>query len=162
MRKHSLLDSTPPWYTKVAIKPRYENDNVVVHWDIPEYTGHVDEVEQHAQRPDGKIELKKEKRIYVLEMSIPWIKNRESKLDEKVEKYKGIVQTLKIDNPGFEVKQLTFIIDCLGGYSKSFLESLKALGFDRGEIDRTCLDVQKIALTEAANSINRFKVATIT
>lgn len=160
LRNHSLIDSTPPWYTKIEMKPRYENDVVTMYWDIPEYTGHVDETEEHVLRPDGKIVLKEEKCIYVLEMSMPWIENRESKLAEKTEKYKDLVQTLKVDNPTFEVKQLTFIVDCLGGYSKSFLDSLKTMGFDKTEIDKICLDVQKIAVTEAANSINKFKVLT--
>ena len=143
------------------MKPRYENGNMVVYWDIPEYTGHDDEKEEHVLRPDGKIVLKEKKCIYVLEMSMPWIENRESKLVEKTEKYRGVIQALKVDNPTFEVKQLTFIVDCLGGYSKSFHDSLKTMGFDKTEIDRICLDVQKITVTEAANSINRFKVLTI-
>ena len=35
--------------------------------------------------------LKKKKEIYVLEMSIPWIENREVKLGDKVEKYENII-----------------------------------------------------------------------
>ena len=161
LQKHSLVSTTPPWYTKIVIKPHYENNDISVFWDIPEYTGHDDEQEEKALRPDGKIIRNDTKKIYVLEMSIPWIENREIKIVEKIEKYKSIVQTLKAENPSFEVKQLTFIVDCLGGYSKSFYESLKTLEFNKNEIDRISLDAQKIVISEATNTINKFKVLTI-
>ena len=118
-------------------------------------------MEDRVLRPDGKIILKTQKIIYVLEMSIPWITNRESKMDEKINKYKSIVQSLKVDNPLFEVHQLTFIVDCLGGHSKSFIEGVKSLGFQKHEIERMCLDIQKIIITEATSTINRFKMLTM-
>ena len=31
--KHRLIESIPPWYTKVIVKPYYENDDIVVLWD---------------------------------------------------------------------------------------------------------------------------------
>ena len=161
LAKHHIIDSVPPWYTKVVIKPQYENDDIVVYWDIPEYSGYDDEDDDKVLRPDGKIILKNRKQIYVLEMSIPWIDNRETKFVEKVEKYKYIIQSLKVDNPLYEVQQLTFIVDCLGGYSKSFTESLKTLGFKKFEIEKMCLDIQKIVITEATSTINRFKVLTM-
>ena len=161
LKKCKLIESVPPWFTKVEIKPHYENEDVVVYWDIPEYSGHMDEEDDKVLRPDGKIVLKKQKQIYVLEMSIPWIDNRTVKMSEKIEKYKGIVQTLKVDNPSFKVQQLTFIVDCLGGYSKSFIEALRVLEFDKNEIDKMCLDIQKIVVTEATTTINRFKVLTM-
>ena len=137
------------------------NNDVTVYWDILEYSGHDDEEEDKILRPDGKIIRKGVKKIYVLEMSIPWIENRELKLNEKVEKYKSTVQSMKVDNPLFEVQQLTFIVDCLGGYSKSFPDALKTLEFTKIEIDRICLETQKIVISEATNTINRFKVLTI-
>ena len=132
-----------------------------MYWDIPEYQGHDDEEDDKVLRPDGKIIRKDVKKIYVLEMSIPWIDNRESKINEKVEKYKSIVQGMKVDNPLFEVQQLTFIVDCLGGYSKSFLDALKTLGFTKTEIESICLDTQKIVISEATSTINKFKVLTL-
>ena len=160
--KYNILESCPAWYSKVVIKPRYSNEDIDVYWDIPEYSGHENEDEDRTQRPDGKIVLKKEKQIYVLEMSVPWIDNRQSKFQEKEEKYRGIIQTLKVDNPTFNVKQLTFIIDCLGGYSANLVENLKLLGFTKNSIDSMLFAVQKIVVSEAARTINHFKVMTIT
>ena len=93
-------------------------------------------------------------------MSIPWISNRKSKFIEKEEKYVNIVQRLKIDNPGFEVKQLTFIMDVLGGYSKELVTNLKYLKFTKIDIDKILLKMKKIVLTEATSIIRHFKIRT--
>ena len=68
-------------------------------------------------------------------MSVPWIENRNTKLEEKESKYTNIVQNLKVDNPGYNVKQLTFIVDCLGGYSKDLRCNLEALGLSKQEVN---------------------------
>ena len=49
--------------------------------------------------------------------------------------------------PLLKVQQLTFIVDCLD--SKSFIEALKTLGFEKQEIEKMCLNIQKILITEA-------------
>ena len=160
LAQHGLIDKCPAWYTKIDIKPFYENEKVKVYWDIPEYYGSEDEDENKLLRPDGKIILQEEKMIYVLEMSVPWIENRQQKFSEKEEKYVDIIQSLKVDNPLFKVKQLTFIIDNLGGYSSNLINSLKDLNFSTKKIDRVIYGMQKIVLTEAVAMIRRFKIRT--
>ena len=150
----------PTWYNKICIKPRYENENITMYWDIPEYSGHEDELDENTLRPDGKIIIKSEKCIYVLEMSIPWIENRGKKMVEKEEKYKRIIQRLKVDYPTYSVKQLTFIIDCLGGYSEDLVASLKFLKFNEAERNRILMGIQKIVVTEAVALVNQFKILT--
>ena len=75
MHKHGLISSCPPWYTQISIKPKYENDDMIVYWDIPEYSGYADQDSQQPLRPDGKIIVKSLKEIYVLDMTIHWIEN---------------------------------------------------------------------------------------
>ena len=163
LHKNELIEKVPPWYTNVCIKPHYSNAGLDVFWDIPEYSGYENEQEQNhgPLRPDGKIINKTTKSIYVLEMSIPWITNRGCKLEEKENKYTNIVQSLKIDYPGYSVKQLTFIIDCMGGYSKELLENLAAMGFTKEEIRSVLPGIQRIVVTEANSVINNFKVSTM-
>ena len=161
LKKNKLIDSCPPWYSKVQIKPIYQNETKTVLWDIPEYNGgEENEEDGNTLRPDAKIIDIDEKKIFVLEMSVPWIENRRSKLEEKVEKYVNIVQSLKITNPMYKVKQLTFIIDGLGGYSKDLSENLKELKFDKDEIRNIQGGMQKIVLSEASVIIDRFKMLT--
>ena len=69
-------------------------------------------------RTDGKIIDKQSKSIFVLEMLIPWILNGANRHKEKSDKYRRIIQSLVIENRGYSVKQLTFIIECMGGFSK--------------------------------------------
>ena len=161
LHKYKLIDNFPSWYTKITIKPKYQNDQFEVFWDIPEYSGYEQELESRPLRPDGKIIDKMSKKIHVLEMSVPWIENRTTKLNEKVEKYKNIVQSMKIDNPGFLVNQATFIVDCLGGYSDDLISNLTSVGLTRKEIDDILPGIQKIVVTEANSTINRFKVLTM-
>ena len=55
------------------------NELVSLYWDIPEYYGNDnDDIENNLSRPDAKIYCKSEKKI--IEMSVPWIENRESKI----------------------------------------------------------------------------------
>ena len=160
LSKNGMISSCPAWYTKICIKPKYENENTIVYWDIPEYSGYEDQPVQNPLRPDGKIIMKTEKSIFVLEMTVPWIENRETKLNEKIEKYKGIIQNIKIDNPGYNVQQLTFVMDCLGGYSDHLVASIKLLKFTKSERDSILSGIQKIIVTEATSLINHFKILT--
>ena len=159
MYKNKLIPSCPAWFTKICIKPRYNVNGIEILWDIPEYTG-LEDIDKHALRPDGKIILEHEKIIYVLEMSVPWIENRGKKFEEKEEKYQLIVQNIKISKPGYVVKQLTFIMDCLGGYSKDLTANLKLLKFTQSEVDKIIFGMQKIILSEATAITRYFKILT--
>ena len=82
-------------------------------------------------------------------MSVPWIDNRATKFEEKEAKYHRVVQNLKIDNPGYKVNQLTFIMDCLGGHSQDLETNLKALKFDTREIENIVAGMQKVILSSS-------------
>ena len=159
----SIVEKPPPWYSKVEIKPLYENENIVLTWNIPEYSGYEEMKESEGERikrPDAKIILKSEKKIFVIEMSVPWLENRASKIEEKIEKYKFIVQSLKMDHPQYKVEQLTFIIDCLGGFSKDLKVNIKKLGFNEKKCKSIIYGMQKIVLSEASVIMDRFKLMT--
>jgi len=158
--KKRIIEKCPPWYSKVEIKKHYKSEDTEVFWDIPEYSGNVEDDEEKALRPDGKIIMTNEKLIYILEQSVPWLMNREVKLAEKEDKYKNIIRNTKLAYPGYTVKQLTFVIDCLGGYSSSLKESLKQLLFSKTEQQVILFAVQKIVVSEARMLINHFKLVT--
>ena len=58
-----MIDKCPPWYSDTEIKPQYENDDVCLLWDIPEFTGRdgEDVNDTEVLRPDGRLMLKKRK-----------------------------------------------------------------------------------------------------
>ena len=147
-------------YSNVEIKPKYENEDLELLWDIPEYSGQAEESDEHVKRPDGKLILKNEKMIYVLEMNVPWLCNKEAEMLLKEEKYRNIIRSLKLENPEYKVEQLNFIVDCLGGYGPSFKENVIKLGFTKLETEKICFGTQKILLSEARATINHFKIST--
>ena len=93
-------------------------------------------------------------------MSVPWIENREAKLIEKEEKYKGVLTNIRLEYPGFQVEQATFIIDVLGGYSSHLKSNIAKLGYDSVTIEKVVKKLQKIVLSEACYVINKFKIKT--
>ena len=161
LSKYGLIDNCPPWFSDTKIKPHYENDEICLLWDIPEYTGHnSDDDGEKVLRPDARLTLKRKKVIYILEMSVPWLRNRESKFVEKEEKYKDLLIAMRGLYSNYKVEQISLIMDCLGGYSQSLIENLKKMGFSKIERAKILLNMQKIVLTEARFIVNRFKLRT--
>ena len=160
----SLINKCPPWYSDIIIKPMYENENVTFTWNIPEYSGYEEIKEtddEKVKRPDAKIILWDQKKIFIVEMSVPWLENRAIKIKEKIDKYVNIIQSLKVEYPNYKVEQLTFIIDCLGGFSIDLQHNIKKLGFNDIQCKGILYGMQKIVLTEASALIDRFKVLTL-
>ena len=62
--------------------------------------------------------------------------------------------------PNHECEQVTFILDCLGGYSCSYPDALRKIGFTKYECNRILQNTQKIVVTEARYIVNKFKMLT--
>ena len=60
----------------------------------------------------------------------------------------------------YHIEQLTFIVDCLGGYSKSLVDNLRKLGLSAKQCTSILMGIQKITVSEARALINQFKVLT--
>ena len=107
-----------------------------------------------------KMILKNERKVIILEMSVPWIKNRETKLVEKEQKYRELIPKIQEMYPNYECEQATFIIDCLGGYSSSYVDALKKVGLTDRDCKQIVRNTQKIVLTEGRSIMNMFKMLT--
>ena len=90
-------------------------------------------------------------------MSVPWISNRESKYREKVQKYERIRRNLKINNPEFEIDQITLIIDVLGGYSKDLEQNIGKIIKDKNEKEQIIFKMQKSIASELSYFSKKFK-----
>ena len=156
-----LITVCPPWYSPVNVKPFYVNEEACMWWDIPEYSGSRDEIsEEELKRPDGKVMLKKSKKIFLIEMTCPWIKVRELRYEEKREKYKTVRRNIKINNPEYDVEQITLVMDSLGGYSKNLVDNIKVLIRDRSKVNRIITKMQKAMLSQSVHITRRFKIET--
>ena len=52
-----------------------------------------------------------------MEMSCPWVSNRQKETSEKTMKYAPLRWELKQKYPGYEISQYNIIVDVLGGWS---------------------------------------------
>ena len=148
--------------TNDKVKPYYENESAKFWWDIPEYTGREDpdDINTRPLRPDGRLELtnENERKLYLLEMSVPWMSNRETKLKEKLDKYEHILIGYRLDFPEYEVDQITLIIDGFGGYSEDLGKNIRKVVKDKRLVDNIIRDMQKSVISSCAYLSRAFKV----
>ena len=124
LRGLQLVESPPVWYSPIKPQPEYVSEDVQALWDIPTYG---ENHELQANRTDAKIVNHKSMVVVVLEMSCPWIKNREKKNEEKSVKYGSLRWELQERYPGNSVQQYNIIMDVLGGWSRTMEEGLRKL-----------------------------------
>ena len=158
--KYGLIDHIPPWFTESTPKPFYQNDEVSVWWDIPEFAGANTEEEREVFRPDGKLKLLHEKIIYLIEITISWIDNREERYEEKNNKYVHIMRNIKRVNPEYKVEQITLVMDSLGGYSKCLKDNIGKVFKKQGTISKIIHKMQKAVLSESVRISRCFKLST--
>ena len=150
-----LIDKLPCWYANDKVKPHYSKDNVYFWWDVPEYTGRDDESE-HPPRPDGK--LMYENKLFIIEMTVPWISNRKEKFEYKKEKYVNIQQNLKLEYPNYDVDQITLVMDVYGGYGQDLVDNISKVVRNRSTVTTIIKNMQKSIISSAANLSRTFKI----
>ncbi|XP_068726388.1 uncharacterized protein [Montipora capricornis] len=153
IRALDLVTSEVPWFSKIQPKPMYENERAIAYWDIPLY---ADNTHVKANRIDATIVAKENKKVSVIEMSCPWVENREEKDAEKTTKYGPLRWELEQRYPEYRVKQFNIIVDVLGGYSRDVRKALKELVGDKS--DTIALQIQKSVITSSLNIARRFKL----
>ena len=83
LRSLDLITKVEPWFSQVTPKPLYENEYVTAFWDVPLF---ADKTQVKASRIDATVIDKTSKQVRVIEMSCPWLENRESKDSDKITK----------------------------------------------------------------------------
>ena len=153
IRALDLDTSEVPWFSKTQPKPMYENERAIAYWDIPLY---ADNTHVKANRIDATIVDKENKKVSVIEMSCPWVENREEKDAKKRTKYGPLRWELKQRYPEYHVRQFNIIVDVLGGYSRDVRKALKELVGDKS--DTIALQIQKSVIRSSLNIARRFKL----
>ena len=80
---------------------------------------------------DAMVIDKTSKQVRVIEMSCPWLENRESKDSEKTTKHNQLRLELTNRYPESKVNQYNIIMDVLGGCSKEVEKNIKELVVDK-------------------------------
>ena len=158
LKQLKLIDEQPPWWSKSKVKPYYENEDARFWWDVPEYYGTDNEDEAKLARPDGKVELINEKKIFLLEMTVPWFTHRAEKFSFKEQKYQSIQQKLKFENPAHNVDQITLVMDSFGGFDKTLKINIEKIIADTDISRKIVRNMQKSVISSAANLSRRCKI----
>ena len=154
LTKYNLLPREEyVWYKRISPKPVYENEELKALWDVPLF---AEQVEVQANRIDAQVIDKVKKEVMLIEMSCPWMENRQRKMEEKMRKYGPLRWELKLQYPGYKVSQHNIIMDVLGGYSKDVRKSIKCLVGDR--CDLVLKQMQKAMLSCTLNIARNFKI----
>ena len=143
---------------KIKSKAFYENEEARFWWDVPEFYGTENEDESKSARPDGKIELKNEKKLYLVEMTVPWFAKRKEKYLFKENKYHPIQQKLKFENPQYQVEQITLVMDSFGGWDETLSKNIEKIITDRYVVRSILTNMQKSVISNAAHLSRRCKI----
>ena len=99
---------------------------------------------------------KENKKASVIEMSCPWVENREEKDAEKTTKYGPLRRELEQRYPEYRVTQFNIIVNVLGGYSRDVRKALKEQVGDKS--DTIALQIKKSVITSSLSIARRFKL----
>ena len=157
LRDLDLNETVSPCFSSIEPKPLYESTQAQAFWDIPVYAEHTT---VWANRVDARIIDHKEKKVLLVEMSCPWIYNREKKEAEKMEKYGPLRFELIKRYPNYKIVQLNVIMDVLGGcnWSKELEVQMNRI-FGSRTLD-ILKRMQKAVLSSSLNIARTFKVIT--
>ena len=100
---------------------------------------------------------KTSKQVRVIEMSCPWLENRESKEFEKTTKYSKLRLQLTNRYPENKVNQYNTIMDVLGGCSKEVEKNIKE--FVGGKCESIMRQMQKAILSSSLQIARMFKLS---
>ena len=86
--------------------------------------------------------------------------NKQSRIkyQEMIAKYQNVLNKLKLDYPNYEVNQLTFIIDVLGGHSRHLRKNISKIVRDKARIKSIIYNMQKSVLSSAAHIAKKLKL----
>ena len=113
-----------------------------------------------AARPDGKLIMKKEKKVILIEQTVPWISNRDIKYEFKKNKYLEVQSFLRLQYIGFEIDQVTLVMDVFGGYSGNLRENIEKV-LAKEETQNVINNMQKSVIASEAHLCRVFKVRTL-
>ena len=119
----------------------------------------ADHEEVRCNRVNARIVNHKTTQVVTLEMSCPWVSNREKKNEEKTVKYAPLRWELKQQFPDYEVKQHNIIIDALRGWSREMDTTMYEIVGNRSK--EVLKRMQKVVLSGTLNIARTFKVVTL-
>ena len=152
---YGLDEKMKPWYAPETPEPVSENERIWMWWAVPVFT----DVMLEHNRVDMRVWLKKEKKLFTVEMSTPWDENMGRQLQEKITRYKGLVAELAAEYRGRveEVIQMSLIVGALGTI-ESLEEELAKMITDKRDVRVVGERMQRATVTGTLRMFNKFKM----
>ena len=114
LKDQDLMTTVTPSYSQNMPKPLYKNKKGKALWDIPLCAEHAG---VRNNRIDCTVIDKERKKVMLLEMSCPWVSNREIKF-AKTNEYAPLRYELRRKYPEYKIEQHDIIRDALEGSSR--------------------------------------------
>jgi hypothetical protein len=151
LKKYGLEPSEARWY-KIPVVTVRENENALVIWNL--------RIPTHSpvphRWPDLRIEDKKVKCIWVVDMSCPGDINVKEKEGEKKRNYAELVIELRMQRPGWRVIVMPLVVGVTGGISK-LPQHLNFLFNDEKTSMRCMKEMQKTTVLGSVQMISRIE-----
>ena len=157
LSKFELIKDTYPWFSPAKVKPLYANEKFEVLWDIPEFSGKDGENINECARPDSKIVMHQEKNIFLVEQMVPWCEILNQQYEFKRSKYSELQTYMRMENPNYEIEQITLVMDVFGGYSKHLSENIMNIFKNKTDVDKIITNMQKSIIASEAHLVRVLK-----
>jgi hypothetical protein len=155
LKQHGMEEETTSWYN-IEVEVVRENARALVVWNlrIPTHT----KVEHRW--PDLRIEDKRKKWIWILDMSCPSDDNVVRKEEEKYRNYQDLVYELRTQRPGWKIMVVPLIVGVTGAMNNLKAEVEKLLGEERRT--RRCVEeMQKTTVLGSLQMIHRIEAGLV-
>lgn len=151
-KQEELLPKSTKWYKEKWTKGKViENHNRKLCWDF-EYNLRKTTT---ARRPDVTIEMREEKKIWLIDMACPSEYNVEEKHQEKLQKYQQLAFEIRERRPGYEVKILPVVIGCLGGGMERATRQVHQVITEEKQWNIVCNEMLKTVLFESESILRK-------
>jgi len=151
-KKNGLLEEKTVWYKEKWEKGKVlENQNAKLIWD---FEFHLRKTTT-ARRPDLTLEDKKQKKIWICDMTCPQQRNIEAKRVEKMTKYRQLAFEMRERRPGYEIMIIPIAIGALGGGIRQARLDVSKIFTEDTLVDRTVYEMQKTILMDSETLIRK-------
>ena len=151
-KENDLLDDKTVWYKEKWERGKVlENQNAKLVWD---FEFHLRKTTT-ARRPDLTLEDKRQKKVWICDMTCPQQRNIEEKRVEKMTKYRQLAFEMRERRPGYEVKIIPIAIGALGGGMQQARLDVAKIFTEDTLVDRTVCEMQKTILMDSETLLRK-------
>lgn len=150
-KKYGIDDRMKAWHVNIDPEPMVDNDRVTLWWDLPVSTAK----RVKCNRPDLRVLLKQQKKLFVIEFGAPWDGNVHKRREEKEQKYKPLIVEMAAATRGTKITQVTLIIGALGSVQDLEVELAKVV--DEEDVKFVARRMQRAVVCGSAGVLNTFK-----